>query len=432
MQGGKEHTSPTVSRVLPDGRLVELLYNGDERLTQLATYEAAITQSHARIDLANGEVLSPMRADHGLIRHRVVLLPSAADEYSDIADLAVTVRSYIRRYVTLTETFTDIAVYYVLLTWVYDRFNELPYLRFKGDFGSGKTRALTVVGSITYKPIFASGASTVSPIFHTLDLFRGTLIFDEADFRFSDERAELTKIFNNGTVRGFPVLRTNMSDKREFDPRAFDVFGPKLVGMREIFQDYALESRFITEEMRGTVDENVPINLPESQKDEALVLRNKLLMYRFREHANIVVNPALADKGLSSRANQILVPLLSIIPDPDMHERIKSLVHAQSEELIRDRSTQLEALVLQVIIQLGEKDNEATYVPLAVVRQAVLLQHGSEFDRPLTARFLGSLIRNRLRLRSYRSSVYMVEVPKGEILAGLERRYGLSHAVPGK
>ncbi|TDP60645.1 hypothetical protein DES47_11567 [Roseateles toxinivorans] len=373
-----------------------------------------------------------MRADHGLIRHRVVLLPSAADEYSDIADLAVTVRSYIRRYVTLTETFTDIAVYYVLLTWVYDRFNELPYLRFKGDFGSGKTRALTVVGSITYKPIFASGASTVSPIFHTLDLFRGTLIFDEADFRFSDERAELTKIFNNGTVRGFPVLRTNMSDKREFDPRAFDVFGPKLVGMREIFQDYALESRFITEEMRGTVDENVPINLPESQKDEALVLRNKLLMYRFREHANIVVNPALADKGLSSRANQILVPLLSIIPDPDMHERIKSLVHAQSEELIRDRSTQLEALVLQVIIQLGEKDNEATYVPLAVVRQAVLLQHGSEFDRPLTARFLGSLIRNRLRLRSYRSSVYMVEVPKGEILAGLERRYGLSHAVPGK
>ena len=95
-----------------------------------------------------------------------------------------------------------------MLTWVYDVFAEVPYLRFKGDFGSGKTRALQVIGAITYKPVFASGASTVSPIFHALDLFRGTLVFDEADFRFSDEKAEVTKIFNAGTTRGFPVLRS--------------------------------------------------------------------------------------------------------------------------------------------------------------------------------------------------------------------------------
>jgi hypothetical protein len=36
---------------------------------------------------------------------------------------------------------------------------------------------------------------------HTLDAFRGTLIFDEADFRFSDERSEIVKILNNGNVR---------------------------------------------------------------------------------------------------------------------------------------------------------------------------------------------------------------------------------------
>jgi hypothetical protein len=58
--------------------------------------------------------------------------------------------------------FRKIATYYILLTWVYDAFNELPYLRLRGDFGSGKTRALIVIGSLCYKSFFASGASTVS------------------------------------------------------------------------------------------------------------------------------------------------------------------------------------------------------------------------------------------------------------------------------
>jgi tRNA A37 threonylcarbamoyladenosine biosynthesis protein TsaE len=72
--------------------------------------------------------------------------------------------------------FENVATHYVLLTWLYDAFNELPYLRLRGDYGSGKTRALLTIGSLCYKAFFASGASTVSPTFHTLDAFRGTLM----------------------------------------------------------------------------------------------------------------------------------------------------------------------------------------------------------------------------------------------------------------
>jgi hypothetical protein len=110
-------------------------------------------------------------------------------------------------------------------------------LRLRGDFGSGKTRALLTIGSLCYKAFFASGASTVSPIFHTLNAFRGTLIFDEADFRFSDERAEIVKILNNGNVRGLPILRTMMNRQREFNPQAFQVFGPKIVATRSSYED---------------------------------------------------------------------------------------------------------------------------------------------------------------------------------------------------
>src|SRR5205814_1040973 len=144
------------------------------------------------------------------------------------------------------------------------------YLRLRGDFGTGKTRSLLTIGSICYKPFFASGASTVSPIFHTLNAFRGTLIFDEADFRFSDARAELVKILNNGNVRGMPVLRTMMNRQREFNPEAFQVFGPKIVATRGSYEDKGLESRFITAEMGSRkLRTDVPISLPESFKVEA-------------------------------------------------------------------------------------------------------------------------------------------------------------------
>ena len=59
--------------------------------------------------------------------------------------------------------FEEAATYYVLLTWVYDTFNELPYLRLKGEFGTGKTRCLLTIGSLCYKPMFVSGAIASRP-----------------------------------------------------------------------------------------------------------------------------------------------------------------------------------------------------------------------------------------------------------------------------
>src|SRR5205085_10842443 len=127
------------------------------------------------------------------------------------------------RYVDVSPLYEKLASYYVLLSWVYDGFNELPYLRLRGDYGTGKTRFLLTVGSLCYKPIFASGASTVSPLFRIIDAIQGTLVIDEGDFRLSDERAEIVKILNNGNARGFPVLRSEVTSSREFNPTAYTV-----------------------------------------------------------------------------------------------------------------------------------------------------------------------------------------------------------------
>jgi hypothetical protein len=236
----KKQIIPTASAILDDGTLVEMVSQPKQRRTVFAIYSAGRWTLQDGIDLGSDARLVPFSPNNNLIKNDVVMLPSEPSIYGSEEKLVAEIEQFIHHYVDFNPSFEKVATYYVLLTWLYDAFNELPYLRLRGDYGSGKTRALLTIGSLCYRGFFASGASTVSPIFHTLNAFKGTLIFDEADFRFSDEKAEVVKSLNNGNVRGLPVLRTLMNQQREFNPQAFHVFGPKIVAMRGSYDDKGL------------------------------------------------------------------------------------------------------------------------------------------------------------------------------------------------
>ena len=432
MNEDKSHAmkSSAVSRQLSDGRLVELVYSPDTKRTMFAVYYKVQCDFVEELPL-DGEVLVPVSATNNLIKHKAVLLPEKPEPYGSTADLIKAIQDYLYRYIDLSDHFRAIASYYVLLSWVYDAFNELPYLRLRGDFGSGKTRALMVIGSVCYKPFFASGASTVSPIFHVLDTFRGTLIFDEADFRFSDEKSELVKIFNNGNAKGFPILRTAITLKKEFDPRAFNVFGPKIVAMRRSFEDQALESRFLTEEMgQRSLRKDIPINLPDIQQDEARSLRNQLLMYRFLNLDRIKVDDTLVDPSLSPRLNQILVPLLSIIDDEELQDELRDSVRSFEQELYAERSASSEGSVLEVLAELF-KDNSRENVTISEVTSEFIARFGEDYERPVTNRFIGGIIRKRLRLLTYKSNgVYVLPTSEKEKVAQLCVRFGIAQPSP--
>src|SRR3989441_4790877 len=322
----KQGARPTVSTVLADGSVVEMVYRPEERRTLFCVSKEGEHRYEPNI-LDNGHRLVPYSPRNNLLVNDVVLFPSEASEYESEQELVGAIRAFIHRYVDTSPLFEQIASYYVLFTWVYDDFNELPYLRLRGDTGSGKTRCLLTVGSLCYKPIFASGASTVSPLFRILDTFRGTLVIDEGDFRFSDERAEIVKILNNGNARGFPVLRSEATGKRgEFNPRAYEVYGPKLIATRGYFEDRALESRCLTEETGDRVlRDDIPVTLPDSFKDEARGLRNKLLLFRFRNLRSLEAAESIADPAIEPRLNQIFLPLLAVVQDENDREELRTL-----------------------------------------------------------------------------------------------------------
>ncbi len=417
---------PTVSRVVGD-TIIELVYDADRRKTALAVSRfGGLWNVEQQIQIETGEILVPYSARNNLITNECVLLPSQPEHHGNKRELLADIEAFLHRYVDLSPLFERIAAHYVLLSWVHDPYNEIPYLRLKGPLGRGKTRGLLAIGSLCYKPFFASGASTISPIFHTLDNFGGTLVLDEADLRFSNATSDLVKLYNNGATRGLPVLRTMPNRHREFNPRAFRVFGPKIIAMRGSFEDQALESRFFTEEMGGrALRPNIPISLPASFKAEALALRNRLLHFRFCHLLSVKPDAGHPRDDVEPRLNQMALPLLSLIDDADLANELCTLLAAKSATKQEQCRNSVEGQLLSAVCRvLAAAPGQPAGVG-AVTEQFNSAQ-AADYRHAVSSKWVGHMLRHRLRLVTNKSNgIYVIPVFERPKIDALAASYGI-------
>jgi len=289
--------------------------------------------------------------------------------YTDPQDLFQKIKDFINKYLELPQSYDDICALYVLLSWVYEFAPSLPYLRVIGDWGSGKTRFLQVVGSICFRPIFASGAITPAPIFRILDMYRGTLVLDEADFKESSAWTDMVKILNNGYRPGFPVLRADKENGKWY-PRGYHVFGPKLIATRFRFEDEALESRCLTANMLSLTRPDIPRVLPHSFKDEINTLRSKLITFRLHNLFKLKQSEfpnELLEFGLQPRLQEILVPLRVLaLRDQRLSDTLSSFIKRQQESLLSRRRESADGRVLLAIMQLHEEGVISTGAEIAL------------------------------------------------------------------
>jgi len=338
--------------------LVEEIYNPEENPPFLFVYlpDGKNIPVVVKEYQVNGKIIYPLEDEN--IEKEVVLLPSGFEEYGDNKLLISEIKQFINKYFDIVPFYEKLYSYYVLFTWVYDCFNVLPYIRVIGDTGTGKSRFLQVVGSLCYKRILCGGAITPAPIYRFTEIYHGTLIIDESDFKFSNEYQEIIKILNCGYMAGVPVLRCDTENKK-FPPKGYDCFVPKIIANRNKFSDQALESRCITYQMKDREREDIDLVLPADFDKEALVLRNKLLLWRLRNYGKKEVKNELKVDGVEDRTNQIFLPLLSVIDDIDkeFREEVQFFMFDYNQELVKDREMTLEADILRVIIELREEGN---------------------------------------------------------------------------
>ena len=386
------------SLVLED-RIVETIYDSIKEETKFAVYKDGEVEFLDSITTDKGEFY-PLDSRSDIVNKRIVLFPSKPIEYENEEKLIKEIQNFIHRYLDISSDYEQIASYYVLCSWLYDRFNELPYLRAIGDFGSGKSRFLQTIGSLCYRPIFTGGATTTAPIFRILDEIRGTLILDEADLKMSDMTTDIIKILNMGYQKGGSVLRMGGKDMENL--KAFDVFSPKVIATRETFNDKALESRFLVEEMgRGKLRTGIPLRLGNEFYDEALNLQNKLLMWRFRNYKKELVFDEMDIEGVHPRLKQIVIPLMTIIESEEMKESLKDFVQKYNIELTADRGLTRESDILFAILKF-EYDTNKKEITVGEVAEYVN-QDTFDFEDKLTPRKIGWYLRAKMQLKPYKT-----------------------------
>jgi len=294
-----------------------------------------------------------------LLDKQAVLLPSEIIDYGTIEDLELEIDSFIQTWLDISEEHRQKAVWYVLLSWVIDKLNTIPYLRALGDYGTGKTRYLDVIGGICYKPMFVGGSVRAAPIYRVIDLWRGTAIFDEFTLKKSDESEDIIQILNNGYQRGKPVLRC---DSNNYDKvKAFDPFGPKIIGGRSRFYDLALESRCITEIMQMTDRNDMPVDFTSHFYEKRQELQNKLLMYRFKNLDEINFDESITiDLGnILPRIKQTLTPF-TVLFTTDKNRLTDFIRYAQlyNANVVEENSISFDGQIFNAYLKLIEEHEE--------------------------------------------------------------------------
>ena len=358
-----ERELPVPGFVLADGTVGEMVIGENTERTFVVIVNGSVRKAPSF--QINGATYVPTKDP---LVGQVIHFAATASPYDSQLLLFKQIKDFIHRYIELPADFEDIATLYVLVTWVYEFAPSIPYLRVIGDWGSGKTRFLQVVGSVCFRPIFASGATTPSPIFRILDKFQGTLVLDEADFKDSSAWVEMVKILNNGYRPGFPVLRAEKEDGKWY-PHGYQVFGPKLIATRSQFRDEALESRCLTTEMMPLTRQEIPRVLPPSFESEVNHLRSQLLTFRLANLLKLkgrTFGNELIEPDLQPRLQEILIPLKVMLNgDASMVHSLATFIHRLQERLFVRRRESAAGRVLVAIIELHSEGEELSAKSIA-------------------------------------------------------------------
>ncbi|MCD6421888.1 hypothetical protein J7L13_00880 [bacterium] len=329
---------------LPDGTLCEQGYDGKE--VYFICYDPNTGEITRKEKIEYGDkIYLPIWNDH--VEKGLVFLPSWPEEYGSDKELTNEIRNFLDKWHEELDRFErELDVYYCLMTWIYrDILTVVPYRRKLGRWGKGKTCWGETLGAICYRGFVLAGCDTEAAIRRNFDLWKGTAIIDEADFSNSSLYSIIIKILNIGWSRLFGWYQK----ADENDPKKViisDVFGPKLLMTRKPFQDVALESRCQTSIARENVGK-IPLFRSKKFFEEALKIRNKLLMWRFRNYHRLKqrINEVLEDPDITkivtgeelpdirSRIKQIILPLLIIVEDEDLKKQIIDFARRFQEEL---------------------------------------------------------------------------------------------------
>ena len=234
-------------------------------------------------------------------------------------------------------------------TYLMERWDYSPILLLFAVPERGKSRTGKAVAYASYRGLHSE--TIREPI-----LFRwshdlgATLFLDVRDIWRKAEKQGAEDILLQRFERGAKVGRVLYPDRGAFrDTRYYEVFGATVIATNEA-ADHILDTRSIT------------LNMPDSERDfphpvtreRGLLLRERLVAFRARQlEAELSGAPRLA----RARLGDIVHPLATIVQLMSRQhlEAFRALVGTIENARLADKSTTLDAQIIEAMLGLGDK-----------------------------------------------------------------------------
>lgn len=433
-----------------DGHLFEMIYEPEERRTAYVV-RTPDGQIEERPVLELDDVIyEPLSPHESMLEKFQVRFSSGIDDHMGEEVLYHQMRSFVHKYLEVPETFEKICCFYAMMTWRFDQFNIVPYLRFLGQTGSGKSRGLKVVGALAFRPMRLV-AVTPASIFHAIDTYgKLTMLFEEMDLGHADHTAEILQIINAGYAKENAVPRVVKGQDGNFGLKAYEIFGPKIFAQRKPFSDAATNSRCLTQEMnsihpREDIDRYIddPVFWRHAEG-----LRNQLLHYRMVSWQPEIEIDRLTGYELPARLQEIMVSLKSVIVSEELHAELESFMEEMYEQSVAEWAMTLEARVVEALLvsyyrpsktakEKATAHGKELLLQLKIVTKRLndILDRDNEVEREpgdtkgmISSRKVGSIVRRDLNLHTKQHSHHRTWYVEWDAkrMGTLATRYGLA------
>lgn len=346
-----------------DGWIVEYLYIREKHEAKLAWRDPNGNVASGDSVVINGTRYKPEQPEE-TFKERGIFFPSELGSLKKPGELALIIEAFLNSvYILPNELTAKIISYWVLVTWLYDCFDALPYLRAMGASGAGKSELLYRVGLVCYRLMMAGGADTVSTMFRSVERFHPTVLFDEADIEKSDASNEIVKFLNFGAMKNHPIWRAeefiDENGKKSYKSKMYPTYCPKLIGMRRDFKDDAVGNRAITFKvqergMRELMARNIPLHVTEDIHQRATAIRNLMVRWRL-EHwqPEIEINMDYYELDISARLNQVTGALMMVAKDDEaLRSEMKTFMRGYYLEMTQNKSMTIIARVIESILKI--------------------------------------------------------------------------------
>lgn len=336
---------------LKDGRIAEQIRTG------FAIYDAetdtySIEQSVIDSD---GTIYQPV--DDELLKMEIggIFLADDLCEYESDEKLIEDISAYLNKFVDLKPLYLKLASYYILFTYIFDKFFELSYISATGDLGSGKSRFGNTIALASYRG-YIMVSPTAATLYRVVDRFSPTLFIDEFNSSAkSDDTQAIIQVLNTGCSKLATISRQTKDNNGNFKTETFNPFCPKIIGSYKESASDALKSRNIEIQMERSYRNDLPIRLSNQLFDESRKIRNKLILWRLKNYKNdiepklIQAERELRQAGITPRSIQINIPLYALIKDKNLRQEFIELLKGRDDVLIEAKKQSLDGEIIQAI-----------------------------------------------------------------------------------